>query len=387
MIRRLVLVGLLLSPLFAEAAPHIEPDGGPCKVAAKLYHEGKFDDALARFEVCYQLQPRPQVLYNMGQTARLAHQPEKALEYYRRFLAADPEARKHAPEIDKKIAEVQAEVDAKQANERAAERAAAERAAAENAAAERASAERLAAAERAASERSAAVRAAATETPLSPYSLGAYVRGIFAPNGLFSPFLQSATSMESASVGLSFTYHRGRHYDVVTSLDFSFIDVHDGNFLSNDHDASLDTHFLQFRNLNFLSADVSIIGHSGITRWLEIRYGAGLGIGVVLGDVLTTNDFGGCTAQNAGNLAACHPLGVNLTSAQREQMLKATESPGALDTADSPHRHVSSDTPPVMGVLNILVGFRFHVQRHLSIDIDSGFRDAIFVGAALHYRF
>jgi hypothetical protein len=202
---------------------------------------------------------------------------------------------------------------------------------------------------------------------------------------MFAPYLDAATQMNSLSVAAEFIYHR-RNYDVVTSLDFSWLPVDDGNFLASGHDPSLDTHYTQFRGLSFLSADVSIIGHYDVTKWFQIRGGAGLGVGVVFGDVLLTNDSPACTRQNASSFAACHPLGIDPTR-PIEPQLQATESNPGTDTAQSPKRHVSSDKPPAMAVVNIVVGARFKLPHKLSVQVELGFRDAMFVGVGAHYAF
>jgi hypothetical protein len=222
----------------------------------------------------------------------------------------------------------------------------------------------------------------------SKYALGVRVRGIFVPKSFLSPYLQAATSMSSASLGREFIYRKAT-YDVVTSLDFSFLDVQDGNYLAKGHVASDDTHYAQFRNLNFLSADVSIIGHHtwDTAPWFEFRYGAGVGLGLVMGNVLLTNDWSACTAQNASDIKQCHPVGVDLTSKDKEKQLQATSGPPSSDTAATPHRHASPDKPPVMAVLNVLVGFKFRLHPHVSAQVEVGFRDAMFVGAGLHYWF
>jgi hypothetical protein len=220
----------------------------------------------------------------------------------------------------------------------------------------------------------------------STYALGARVRGIFVPGSFLAPYLQAYTSMESVSLGIEFIYRKPA-FDVVASLDFGFMSPHDGNYLANDHDPSLDTHYVQFRNLNFLSTDVSIIGHHSFLPWLELRYGAGLGLGLVLGDILITNNGTQCTAKNAADTRACYPAGIPLNQPDTEAKLKATERPGATDVAQDPHRHLSQDKPPVMGVLNVLVGVSFRVHPHVSVQVEGGFRDAMFVGAGLHYWF
>jgi hypothetical protein len=218
------------------------------------------------------------------------------------------------------------------------------------------------------------------------HALGARVRGLFVTPAMMAPYLKNSTGMEGASFAVEYIY-RYPAFDVVTSLDMSFVNPHDGNYLSNigDHPPELDTHYTQFRNLSFLSADVSIIGHHA-WNWFELRYGAGLGLGVVFGDVLLTNNGSPGCATSPGDTTQCYPLGIMLNQPDTEAKLKATET-GQLDTAGSPHRHVSTDKPPVMGVLNILVGANFRVHRHGMLQVEVGFRDAIFVGVGGHYIF
>lgn len=227
---------------------------------------------------------------------------------------------------------------------------------------------------------------------LGKYQLGARVRGIFVTNAMMSPFLAAGTgtSMESWSLGLEFTYRRPS-FDVVTSLDFSWLDVHDGNYLGAGHDPSQDTHYVQFRNLSFLSADVSIIGYHKFLPWLELRYGGGLGLGWVPGDVLLTNNGPQCTTANAKDESQCYPINTGpingKPTAQQEADLKRSQQPGAEDTAETPHRHVTGDKPPVMGVVNLLVGLRFYPLPRLAITYELGFRNAIFTGVGISYLF
>jgi hypothetical protein len=233
---------------------------------------------------------------------------------------------------------------------------------------------------------------AATLETQQKYALGWRLRYIFVPNTFFQPYLQNSTQMNSVSTAMEFIYRKDT-YDVVTSLDFSYLNVDDGNWLSNNHDPSLDTHYLQFRNLSFLSVDVSIIGHHtwAGAPWFELRYGAGVGLGVVFGDVLTTNNGTQCTAANAGDTNQCYPVSptvgpIRLNQPDTESKLQKTEG-GGTDTAQTPHRHVSQDKWPAAPVINILIGAKFRLHPHVSLQVELGFRDAMFFGTGLHYWF
>jgi hypothetical protein len=135
---------------------------------------------------------------------------------------------------------------------------------------------------------------------------------------------------------------------------------------------------------------VSLIGHTPLTRWLELRYGGGIGVGWVMGDVLMTNNSDQvCNAQTAADTTRCYPISngkkISLNPPD-EAALKATEGPGT-DTAQTPHRHVSQDKPPVMAVVNILVGVRFKLHRHFAAKVEVGFRDMLFFGGGAEYVF
>jgi len=232
-----------------------------------------------------------------------------------------------------------------------------------------------------------------SDVGIGKYQLGARVRGIFVTHDMLSPYLaaNTGTSMESWAVGLEFIYRRPK-YDVVTSLDFSWLDVKDGNYLGAGHDPSLDTHYVQFRDLSFVSIDVSIIGHHKFLPWLELRYGGGVGLGYVPGDVLLTNNSDQvCNAQTAAHPDQCYPIAPGIGAIKPddpnfEQKLQQTQN-GVKDTAQNPHRHVSGDKPPVMGVVNLLVGLRFYPIPRLALTYEIGFRNAIFTGIGVHYLF
>ncbi|HXU72217.1 MAG TPA: hypothetical protein VN947_22995 [Polyangia bacterium] len=233
---------------------------------------------------------------------------------------------------------------------------------------------------------------ASPPSELGTHQLGARARYIFVTKAMLSPYLNAntGTQLNSYSVGLEYTYRKpGKSYDIVTSLDFSWLDVGDGNYLGSGHDPSLDTHYTQFRNLSFISADVSIIGWHKFLPWLELRYGGGLGIGYVPGQVLITNDGPQCNAANAKDTTQCFPVGIGpingKPTAQQEQQLKASEG-GGTDTNTTPHRHPGS-VPPVMGVVNILVGLRFYPVPHMAVSWEIGFRDAMFTGLSATYLF
>jgi tetratricopeptide (TPR) repeat protein len=52
----------------------------------------EFSEALTDFEAGYRLKPSPEFLFNIAQSYRKLNRPDKALEFYRKYLIAQPEA-------------------------------------------------------------------------------------------------------------------------------------------------------------------------------------------------------------------------------------------------------------------------------------------------------
>lgn len=225
------------------------------------------------------------------------------------------------------------------------------------------------------------------------WELGARVRGGWLTPAMIGAVAQTTSSLSTVSGGIEFIARRPT-YDVVTSLDVTFLDITDGNWLGNGRDPSLDTHWIQFGpfgQLSFVSVDVSIIGHTRLTKWLEFRYGAGVGLGGIVGDIHMINNGHQCTAQNFKDPSQCYPQTPNgdirLQQPDTQAKLDATVAPGKVDTADEPHWHVTDDKPPIMPVFNLQLGLRFYVAPKLAFDVDFGFRDLIFFGAGFHAVF
>lgn len=222
-----------------------------------------------------------------------------------------------------------------------------------------------------------------TSDPRVLYALGLRGRYLGVPSFLLSPFLQQYTTLNSESLGAEFIRRKGT-LDVVLSLDYSLMSPPAGNFLGANKDPTLDTHYVQFPGLSLLSLDVSFIWTHDLARWLAIMVGGGVGIGAVLGDIYVVNNSQKvCTASNAGDPNQCYPIDANSVAIQPtdpnfQRKLEQTAT-GAKDVAQDPHYH-KADRPPVMVVVNFILGFKFKIHRHFNLNLSGGFRDGFVVG-------
>jgi hypothetical protein len=96
----------ILGIVLVVAAAVVQPAhaDGDAKAAARAHFKraeaafnlGKFDDALAAYQAAYETKPLPGFLFNIAQCHRNLGNHERALFFYRRYLALDPQTANRA---------------------------------------------------------------------------------------------------------------------------------------------------------------------------------------------------------------------------------------------------------------------------------------------------
>jgi tetratricopeptide (TPR) repeat protein len=84
----------------------------------KAYTLGHFPEAIEEFEKAYEMRSEPIFLYNIAQSHRQNNAPQRAIFFYRRYLEADPNV-KNRPEIEKRIKDMETQLNAQKEKERA----------------------------------------------------------------------------------------------------------------------------------------------------------------------------------------------------------------------------------------------------------------------------
>ena len=69
-----------------------------------------------------------------------------------------------------------------------------------------------------------------------------------------------------------------------------------------------------------------------------------------------------------------------------DALAKTFTTDGNADTAQTPRQHAVYK-PPVLPVVNLIVGLRFKVHEHVRIKAEMGFRNAITGGVGGEYIF
>ena len=107
----LIVVGVCAIPrAHAEHVDDVQAARDHYAKGKRLYDVGRFADAANEYEAAYQAKDDPALLFNLGQSYRLAGLPAKALLAYKAYLRNVPDAANRA-EVEARVTELQAIVD------------------------------------------------------------------------------------------------------------------------------------------------------------------------------------------------------------------------------------------------------------------------------------
>src|SRR5215470_2410587 len=183
--------------------------------------------------------------------------------------------------------------------------------------------------------------------PPAKIGVGGRFRYIFLPKSVLELFLGHATAMNSFSLGAEVIRRKG-NLDITFGLEYANISPSDGLYLEKNKDPSQASDypdFVHFDNFGMISVDGTFIWHTDFTNWLSFRYGAGIGIGFLLGEI----------------------------QKQKAQCSSTT----TVDQLDDPNACPvpqgttvrNADKPPVVPIINLLLGLRFKLHDEISLNI------------------
>jgi hypothetical protein len=210
-----------------------------------------------------------------------------------------------------------------------------------------------------------AAAATPAPTPEITWAVGSRLRGIFVPAWFLGAFMNHAQGLSSLSWGLDFTRRKG-NLDLVFGLDIGWYGaIGNANWTGTGGFAD-DTYWTEFNSFMFTSLDMNLIWHYDFNDWIALRYGGGIGIGFLSGDMYRQLSGPACTSANVdSNLGQCGP-----------------------GFAGGPARFAEDlGSYRVLPVVAVLLGVRFKLHRHAVVTVDAGFHDAFFFGAGGQYVF
>jgi hypothetical protein len=157
-------------------------------------------------------------------------------------------------------------------------------------------------------------------------------------------------------VGFDFSRRKGPQ-EVVFGFGYDRLDAMDGYYLEKGGDPTMqgDVDYVTFRKPHWYTVEVSAISHAQLHKFLELRFGGGIGLGVVRGAVRKTDAI--CTSANLEQSCMIDPMAVEVN-----------------------HK---ADIPPVLPVVNAIVGLQLRPTRWLHIHVDAGLHTVPFVTAGV----
>ena len=189
--------------------------------------------------------------------------------------------------------------------------------------------------------------------------IGARIRYVSMPSAILNLFVEFSEPMSSVGFALE-VVRRKRDFDIVFGLEYEKTSPDDGWWGEKGETPGQpgeDPDFVEFEDFALVSLDASFVWHKNFNEYVALRYGAGIGAGLVLGEIFQTD--GMCTSPS---LDSC------------------VVPPG------NP-REKSEDVPPVVPIVNVLLGVRIKANENLSFNIEGGFRDMFYFGAGGNYFF
>ena len=193
------------------------------------------------------------------------------------------------------------------------------------------------------------------------YGVGVRARYVGAPRGVLELFVEEASSgVSRPGVGLELIRRRGG-FEMIFGLEIESLSPKDGLWLEKGDTPPAQTpDLVEFEGFGWISADITLVWHKALHDRVALRYGGGLGVGVLRGELLRTD-----TVCSGATTDTCTPVSGPAQGRFRQ----------------------SEDLPPVVPVVGALFGVQARPVDNLSISLEAGLRSVAYVGTSFAYFF
>jgi hypothetical protein len=185
---------------------------------------------------------------------------------------------------------------------------------------------------------------------------------VVVPQGLIELFVEKAAG-GSSEVGFRGELSRRKGgFEVQFGLEYEKLSVTQGYWLEKDKEVPANpgaVDYVRDDGFGWVTAELSFMYNTPIIPQLAVRYGGGAGIGILMGGVNRTDQI--CTT-GAPEYTCVEDLGG--------------------ENHDTPY-----DLPPVMLVVNAILGVQIKPTNEIFINIEGGLRTVPFFGMTAGYYF
>ena len=190
--------------------------------------------------------------------------------------------------------------------------------------------------------------------------IGLRLRNIRFPESLIELFVEDAAGGGShLGIGLEFMRRKG-NFELAVGLEYDGLAATDGVWIDKgDEIPTDDPDYVEFDGFGWVAADVSFIWQQQLIKQLALRYGAGIGLAAVLGDVLRTDYV--CTTSETSSCG---------------------RDPNAVND-----KTPEDAIPPVFPILNLLFGVQVRATDNIAINFEIGLHTLPYFGTTVGYYF
>lgn len=199
---------------------------------------------------------------------------------------------------------------------------------------------------------------ATTEGPETEWGLGIRLRNVRIPKAMVELFVDRATAGGSNyGIGVDLV-RRKANFEVQLGVEYEKLSMDEGIWVESGKPIPQnEADFVEFNDFGWFTLEATFLFHTVLTKQLAIRYGAGAGIGVLFGEV--THVDRACTSSD----------------------------PASCDMETNGGQKIPYDLPPVMPVLNAVIGLQVRPLEKMTINIEGGIRTLPFFGVSGTYFF
>lgn len=230
--------------------------------------------------------------------------------------------------------------------------------------------------------RCAAAGTGATSGGEVEYGVGVRLRSVWLPRSVLQLFVtRAAGGAHNYGVGVDLSRRRGTT-ELQLGVEFEHINVGQGVWINKGDNVAMgdeadyvlgpDSSTGSGNQFGWFTLEFSFFNHAEITPWLSVRYGAGLGLGVLIGELDHYNIICAPGATNTSPEPGCVPprfQGTGMYSEGVETLVKYD-----LGT-------------PVFPVVNAVIGLQLKPTDHTTINLEGGIRTLPFVGVSSSFFF
>jgi hypothetical protein len=211
------------------------------------------------------------------------------------------------------------------------------------------------------------------------YGVGVRLRSVWVPRSVLELFVErSAGGAHNYGAGFDLTRRRGTT-ELQLGFEYEHINVGEGVWINKgDNVAAGDEADYVLgpdhskHQLGWFTIEFTFLNHAEINHWLSVRYGGGIGLGIVTGELDHYNIICAMTATNANPSPGCVPPRFNGTGQYSE---------AGVET------QVAYSLPPVFPVVNAILGLQIKPTDKMTINLEGGIRTLPFFGISSSYFF